>query len=266
MCIKEGVFIAAVALSPIRTSPAGGTPAGRHRADRLGLVGLVPARVAEDRPNAERGPPHEHEYADDPDSDINDWWIVMVEPAGVTQSISRRSCRGKHRPAPAIPKACPAPADTSWKAPSSLQAPAVVATEFESREERSYLVSEGGVEAIGAPSAPTDHHALGLKEERSADYAHQERSRQATSEETFAQVSDVFATQSTSLPEAPLGASPLIEEGALLEERTAGERFVAAADQERPSISEPEIAAGERCGARSSEADLLGYVPAGRMD
>jgi hypothetical protein len=104
-CASRRACLSQLALSPIRTSPAGGTPAGRHRADRLGLVGLVPARVAEDRPNAERGPTHEHEYADDPDSNINDWWIVMVEPAGVTQSISRRSCRGKHRPAPAIPKA-----------------------------------------------------------------------------------------------------------------------------------------------------------------
>jgi hypothetical protein len=95
----------------------------------------------------------------------------------------------------------PASVDTSWNAPSSFQASAVVATEFESREERSYLVSEAGVGALGAPSSPTDHRAPGVAEERPVE-----------------------------------------------------ERFVAAADQERPSISKPEIAAVERSTESSRNA------------
>ncbi|MDQ1535979.1 MAG: hypothetical protein QOE58_372, partial [Actinomycetota bacterium] len=48
-----------------------------------GVEEPVRARVAEDQPNAERVPTHEKNI-DDPDSDINDWWILMVETAGIT--------------------------------------------------------------------------------------------------------------------------------------------------------------------------------------
>jgi hypothetical protein len=226
-----------------------------------GVEEPVRARVAEDQPNAERVPTHEKNI-DDPDSDINDWWILMVETAGIT-TVDLPAIVPPQAPSSTNDsQRRPAPADTSRKAPSSFQAPAVVDTEFESREARSFLVSEAGVGALGAPNAPTDDHAPGLEEERSTDCAHQERVRQATSEAIFAQVSGVLSSQSTSLPEAPIGASALLEErltnegaflkerrasrGALLEERPVGERFVAAADQERPSTSDPEIAAVER--------------------